>query len=79
MDVGSSVLMVARLTSPATVDGQFTVSYDPDYFKVTTDAMGYDVVTPDDTTLTPSTGGVQLYLWGWGKFPNRLADHSQLC
>ena len=47
------------------MDGQFTLSYDTDYFwKVTTDAMGYDVVTPDDTTLTPSTGGTQLYLWG---------------
>ena len=41
-----------------------SLSYDTDYFKVTTDAMGYDVVTPDDTTLTPSTGGTQLYLWG---------------
>ena len=62
--VGESAPMIVRLTSPATVDGKFTLSYDTDYFKVTTDAAGNDVVTPGVTPIAPSTGGAQLYLWG---------------
>ncbi len=64
--VGDSVPMTVRLTSPMAVNGNFTLSYDTDYFKVTTDAAGNDVVTPGVTPITPSTGGTQLYLWGVG-------------
>ena len=62
--MGDSVPMTVRLTSPMAVNGNFTLSYDTDYFKVTTDAAGNDVVTPGVTPITPSTGGTQLYLWG---------------
>ena len=64
VDVGECVPMMVRLTSPAVVDGQFMLSYDTDYFKITTDAAGNNVVAPDTTTFTASTGGTQLYLWG---------------
>ena len=60
------------------MDGTFTLSYDTDYFKVTTDAAGDDVVTPGVTPITPSTGGTQLYLWGVGADlrPGRIANHT---
>ena len=67
VDVGDCVPMTVRLTSPMAVDGQFMLDYDTNYFMVTTDAAGNNVVTPDSTTLTPSTGGTQLYLWGVGE------------
>ena len=66
VDVGDSVPMTVRLTSPAAVDGQFMLSYDTDCFKITTDAAGNNVVAPDTTQFTASTGGTQLYLWGVG-------------
>ena len=40
------------------------LDYDTNYFMVTTDAAGNNVVTPDSTTFTASTGGTQFYLWG---------------
>ena len=51
VDVGDSVPMTVRLTSPAAVDGQFMLSYDTNCFKITTDAAGNNVVLPDTTTI----------------------------
>ena len=76
VDAGGSAPMTVQLTSPAAVDGTFTLSYDADYFKVTTDAAGDDVVTPSVTPITPSTGGTQLYLWGVA--PTTDPDGSQI-
>ena len=64
IDVGESTPMEVRLTSPATVDGMFGIDYDPDYFSVSTDAAGENVVQPDAMVLTPSTAGQTLYVWG---------------
>ncbi len=52
--VGESVPMTVQLTSPMAVDGKFTLNYDTDYFKVTTDEAGNNVVTPNSTPITPS-------------------------
>ena len=72
--------MTVRLTSPMAVNGNFTLSYDTDYFKVTTDAAGNDVVTPGVTPITPSTGGTQLYLWGVAADlrPGWIENHPRL-
>ena len=51
--VGQSAPMTVQLTSPMAVDGKFTLNYDTDYFKVTTDEAGNNVVTPNSTPITP--------------------------
>ena len=63
LNEGDCLPMEVKLTSPAAVDGTFSLDYDPTYFQVTSDAAGDDVVNPGDS-ITPSTGGVMLYLWG---------------
>ena len=62
--VGDYDPMEARLLDPAAVDGLFALDYNADYFKVTFDNAGQDVVTPDATTFTPDTGGTPLFVWG---------------
>ena len=66
VEVGDCVPMVVQLASPAAADGKFTLNYDSDYFTVTTDAAGNDVVTPGQTQVTVTSGGTQFYLWGVG-------------
>ena len=78
VDVGDSVPMMVRLTSPAAVDGQFMVSYDTSCFKITTDAAGNNVVKPDTTTFTASTGGTQLYSLGAAATEDSSGSQIQL-
>ena len=63
---GSGVPMNVRLTSPDGADGEFAINYNlvsSDYL-ITWDKAGGNVLQPDAQTITPSTAGTDLYLWG---------------
>ena len=63
VDEGDYVPIEVKLMSPAAVDGYFSLAYDSTYFEVTSDEAGDDVINPGDS-ITPSTGGTIVYLWG---------------
>ena len=74
-DVGESVPMMVRLTSPDVVDGPFMLDYDTNCFKITTDAAGNNVVTPDTTNSRPAPAA-RSSIWGVGATSDRwVADY----
>jgi hypothetical protein len=68
VDVGGSVPM-AVVASPAGQNGSYTLSYDTNYFKVTTDTAGNNVLSPG-ASIALNNGYAPLYLWGAAATPD---------